>query len=127
MFPYLGASPDALMMDVNQEPILIEIKTAFNPKNLILEDLYEERSDFCLTKNVNGQFELKKTHRYYYQIQGQLGVAHLQTCLFVFHFSKTDNMHIEKITFDIDGWATTLCKLRQFYFDHYLPHLCSIL
>ena len=36
------ALPDALMMDINQEPIVIEIKIAFNSKNLTLEDLYKE-------------------------------------------------------------------------------------
>lgn len=123
-FPYLGASPDGLMM--RNEPCLIEIKTVYNPKDFSLEELYTNRKDFCLCKNDEGKFEIRKSHKCYTQIQGQLGVCNLNTCLFVLHFSSNKDMFIAEITFDKDLWQTSLNKLTEFYFTYYLPYLCTI-
>lgn len=123
-FPFLGASPDGLIM--KNEPCLIEIKTVYNPKDLSLEELYTNRKDFCLSKNDKGNFELKKSHKYYTQIQGQLGVCNLNTCVFVLHFSSKKDMFITEIPLDKYVWQTSLFKLTEFYFTYYLPYLCTI-
>ena len=62
---------------------------------------------------------LKSDHRYYYQVQGQLGVTGSKWCDFVTHTFV--GMAIERIYFDEDFFSSMLLKLEVFFFRHYAP------
>ena len=72
-----------------------------------------------LTRSPEGLLHLKKSHEYYYQIIGQLGLAGNQWWdLFV----KADaDYHCERIYFDEDFFYAMKEKLDIFYFNHFLP------
>ncbi len=125
--PHLGASPDRKVVDLTADPVhgLLEIKC---PN----KDSFKDCS--CL-KNAAGNYTLKKTHEYYYQIVGQMGISGFTWCDF---FVKCKNYyHLERIYFNRDEWrswsvslifsfstvtylfcATRVCKWKQ---NHKLP------
>ncbi len=79
--PHLGASPDRKVVDLTADPVhgLLEIKC---PN----KDSFKDCS--CL-KNAAGNYTLKKTHEYYYQIVGQMGISGFTWCDF---FVKCKNI-----------------------------------
>lgn len=59
-----------------------------------------------LKLNSNGELELKKTHDYYYQVQGQLHIAKKQYCYFVVY---SENMiHFETIQRNNEFWENVM-------------------
>ncbi|XDV17037.1 hypothetical protein PO909_016488 [Leuciscus waleckii] len=72
---YLGASPDAKVFDPNADPCfgLAEVKC---PDVTTVSEVGH-------IKIVNGQATLKKSHKYYWQVQGQLAVTGLSWCDFI--------------------------------------------
>lgn len=119
-FPYLGASPDGLLHN-SENTFLLEIKCKFNPSKLGLEDLANCSSDFCLDKGSEGEWKLRRNHRYYYQIQGQLALSNLKQCIFALFYKLPDFVHVEIIDFDDEFWSFMSIKLCDFYFNYYLP------
>jgi hypothetical protein len=66
--------------------------------------------------------KLKRTHAYYFQVQGQLLITNRSLCYFVIWTPK--GMIFEKIEADADFFAQTMLpKLKCFYFEHLLPAL----
>lgn len=113
--PHLGASPDRKVVDLTADPVhgLLEIKC---PN----KDSFKDCS--CLT-NAAGNYTLKKTHEYYHQIVGQMGISGFTWCDF---FVKCKNdYHLERIYFNRDEWEELKCKLDFFFFNCYLPVLCN--
>ena len=75
-------------------------------------------SDFCskVVTNQDGRssIELKRTHSYYAQVQGQMAITERKWCDFVIYTSK--GISIERIRFDEEFWKNTLLpKLINFY------------
>ena len=64
---------------------------------------------------------LKKNHKYYYQVQGQLGITGTKWCDFVTYTFA--GMSIERIYFDEDVFTSMLLKLEAFFFKHYAKHI----
>ncbi|XP_027859750.1 uncharacterized protein LOC114158046 [Xiphophorus couchianus] len=108
--PHLGASPDAKV---------------FNPKEMPPFGLAEVKS--CNVDNVaqvnhlvtiKGQACLKKSHKYYYQVQGQLAVSGLQWCDFITD-THTD-FTVERIFRDEELILSMRQRLDHFYHDIYM-------
>lgn len=114
--PHLGASPDRKVVDLTADPVhgLLEIKC---PN----KDSFKNCS--YLT-NAAGNYTLKKTHEYYYQIVGQMGISGFTWCDF---FVKCNSdYHLERIHFNKDEWEELKCKLDFFFFfSCFLPVLCN--
>lgn len=83
--PFLGASPDAYVHDPQSsvEYGLAEIKCPYKYRNLSPVDA-ARASDFCskVITNQDGRssVELKRTHTYYSQIQGQMAITERKWC-----------------------------------------------
>ena len=107
---FIGASPDFLVYDPTRtDPFgLLEIKCPQCP----------ECKDAKCLKSVNGLLKLKKTHEYYYQVQGQLGITGLKWCDFMVCCS--DDWHIETIHFDQEFFNDMHAKLSEFFFCYFL-------
>ena len=56
---------------------------------------------FFLAK-VDGKVLLKTNHKYYFQVQGSLGILQLKWSDFVVYTKK--NLHVERIFFDNELW-----------------------
>ena len=76
---------------------------------------------YCLAIGQNG-FELKTTHSYYDQIQGQLHIMNKACCDLVV-WTPLD-IAIVRIPSDI-SWKANISKLLDFYFNVYLQKLIS--
>lgn len=111
--PYLGTSPDRKVCDSSANLIygLLEIKCPD-------KDSYTEVE--CLKKDRQ-IYKLKITHRYYYQVMGQMALTGAPWCDF-FVWCRND-YHLERINFDSFAWHEMKSKLDIFYFEYYLPAL----
>ena len=79
--------------------------------------------DACSDSNffmeeVDGKPKLKRTHKYYPQVQGLMGVTGAKWCDFVVYTSK--GMSIERIPFDPQFWTELKGTLKMYYFKHFL-------
>lgn len=69
--------------------------------------------------NEKGEFVLKKSHNYYYQIQGQLHISNKDNCYFIC-WTPID-MEVEIIYKDDSFWDNEMSnKLEEFYFNYFL-------
>lgn len=102
-YPYLGASPDGVVLCDCCGLGLLEIKCPFKYRDTALNDISDPH--FCLQPDVNNKLCLIKTHDYYYQVQGQLGVCDstYKYCDFVCWTLKgisTERIEFDSVTFD---------------------------
>ncbi|KAG8174582.1 hypothetical protein JTE90_005246, partial [Oedothorax gibbosus] len=111
------------MIHNGSNTMLLEIKCTFNVDRLELEEL-AERSNFCLVK-TEGQWELKRSHSYYYQVQRQLALSNLTECVFALFYKPPNCVHTEIISFDRNFWLDMFEELNEFYLRYYLPALMA--
>ncbi|KAK6178339.1 hypothetical protein SNE40_013138 [Patella caerulea] len=106
--PMLAASPDRVI----DGETLVEVKCPYSARNQLISELTVPY--LMLT---DGKLTLKKTHNYYYQIQGQLFCAGRRQCKFIV-FSLTD-LKIMDISFDHEFVMEMLNRLSSFYNLHF--------
>ena len=104
--PWLGASPDGLVFDPAESVQfgLIEMKCP-NLKSYV---------DCSYIRMQSGNLELKKTHAYYWQVQGQMLLTGLTWCDFV--ILAEDDLLIQWIYRDNDVCKVIREKIDRFYF-----------
>lgn len=119
-YPYLGTSPDGLV----GENGLIEIKCPAKHewKNATPEQCADDSNFYCYIDS-DGQFCLKRTHKYFFQVQGQLALTSRKWCDFVVWTLK--GLAIHRIYFDELFWNDMQTKLKSFYTLALLPELFS--
>ena len=119
-FPYLGSSPDGLVGDDG----VLEVKCPASQawRNSTPSDCCDDPNFYCAL-NEKGDPTLKKTHKYYYQFQGQMAISSRKWCDFVVWTLK--GINIERIEFDEDFWNEIAVKLDKFYLQAVLPELFS--
>lgn len=119
--PCIGASPDGLVR-FNSDLYLIEIKCPYKWRKKSLHDACKDK-EFCCFLDDNNEIQLKKNHRYYTQIQGQMGVCKMQKCDFVLY--TVVDFVIITVHFDSVFWESLLQKLSEFYVSESVPKICS--
>lgn len=94
--PFLASSPDGLVKCTHCQPCqgLLEIKCPSVHRQKTPEEACCDKNFFCEIVNVS----LKRSHNYYYQIQGQLGISGRKWCDCVVWTLK--GMSVERILFD---------------------------
>ena len=103
---------------------VLEIKCPASAKEQTLYNL-SANSNFFLYQ-TNDHLQLKTSHKYYYQVQGQMRITKRAWCDFVVWTPRASDLHIERIFYQPDLWDTTMYpKLRKFYFCSMLPELAS--
>lgn len=121
--PFLGCSPDGKVIDKAEQddPFgIIEIKCPYKHRNVTPETATSGDPQFHLGKKDDFPV-LKTSHRYYYQVQEQMGITGAKWCDFITYTFK--GMVIERILFDADFFASMLLKLEQFFFKHFAKHV----
>lgn len=104
---------------------LIEVKCFFKVAKLGigLEEAAETIPTLCL-ENINNKVSLKRTHNYYYQVQGQLHITQRQMCYFVVFINVETPLFIERIYQDDSFWNDSMInKLATFYNKCILPEI----
>ena len=124
--PWLAASPDGLVEDPSEPPDrqhgLLEIKCPYSARMYKPETACTELNRFCCNL-VNGTPTLKKTHDYYYQIQGALYITGRPWCdLFIWTPIGT---FVERLDYDPTFWDKAYVKLHKFYHEYLLPELAN--
>jgi len=115
---YLAATPDGTV----GEDGLVEVKCPMKCKDSSIAELVRTDSTFCL-ENSGDNMRLKRSHNYYYQIQGQLHMAKRSKCYF-FIWSPTEH-HLETINYDPEFWAEVQETLAEFYMNCLLPEIAD--
>ena len=123
---FLGASPDAAIYDPSEkEPYgFAEIKRPYKHRSSSLSVACEDPNFCCRLTMVDGkrQIEIKKEHLYYSQIQGQMAVGCRSWSDFVLYI--LNEVHIQRIYFNVDFWKHELLpKLIHFYDNCLAPEI----
>ena len=121
-YPFLGASPDGVVRQ-NGEIGLVEIKCPYKHRQVTPYQASDDKT-FCCVKDVNGNVTLKKNHKYFYQIQGQMAIKGCNWCDFVVWTTK--GLVIERVVFDSQLWQTMKTNLVEFYRKCVLPELFNL-
>ena len=115
--PFLGASPDGAVYDpstVAQPFGFLEVKCPFSARDLTLADACALPGFCCALDPTSGQLKLKRNHRYFAQVQGQMVIGGRPWCDFVVYTRQ--GINVERITYDEEFWnGTLLPKLTSFY------------
>ena len=128
--PFLGALPDAVVYDPDTEDSfgLAEVKCPYSHRLITPAEACSHK-DFCCTLDTcastgQPQIKLKRKHKYYSQVQGQLGISKRKWCYFIIFTTK--GLSVERIQFDTDFWNKDLLpKLVDFYNDCLAPEIIS--
>ena len=127
--PFLGASPDGGVYDPSctGEPYgFLEIKCPYSHRNSTPEEACES-STFCCSLETVGdtkEIRLRTSHKYYCQVQGQMGVGSRPWCDFVVYTKKS--ISVQRIRFDSKFWNDHLVpKLEEFYTKCLAPEIVS--
>ena len=119
-FMFLGASPDGKVCQDSQCGI-IEIKCPYKARNMtVSEAVTTLQPDFMLDDGM----DLKKTHNYYAQVQGQLMITGAPFCDFIVFTYK--DLFVIRVLPDQDYMVTLLNKLCAFFENHAMPYLKNL-
>ncbi|XP_077085799.1 uncharacterized protein LOC143737818 [Siphateles boraxobius] len=108
--PHLGTSPDGRVYDPTENP-------PFGLAEVKCPDV-DDISQVTHTKFVNSQAKLKESHKYYWQVQGQLAITGLSWCDFITN-TKTD-ITIQRIWRDESLIVLMRDKVDIFFFNAYI-------
>ena len=120
--PCLACSPDG-NVTIGDSHGLVEFKCPYSASELTPAEAVEQlKSKFaCKLNSENGSLQLKRSHNYYYQVQGQLAITGRPWCDFVMWTPK--GMTVERIHFHAAFWEGVKMKLVSFYRRAILPEL----
>lgn len=117
--PYLGASPDGMITCSCCGQGVLEIKCPFKHRNSTIFDAIDSDSRFCLDSDR----QLKRSHRYYSQIQLQMYVTRSTYCDF-YVFLEHDS-ELVRISYDTSFVNGLLAKCSDFFLSSVLPELLT--
>ena len=116
-YPHLGASPDGIVNCKCCGKGLLEIKCPFSVK-----DLHPARQTDKVTF-LSASGKLKRSHKYYTQVQGQLSIADKLYCDFFVWTPKGYLM--ERIYPNASLWEKIVPKLTEFFVHYLLPEIMT--
>ena len=119
-YPYIGASPDALVQCNCCGEGVVEVKCPFWAKDKMIQDACESSHAFCL-ETVGDQRQLKADHPYYWQCQVQMFCTGRCYCDFILWTNK--DIHIERILFNETLFEKTIATAKEFHVKCVLPEL----
>ena len=109
-WPYVGASPDAIVHCSCYGPGAAEFKVTWTHREKTIKEFTVVQGT-CLHVS-NGNVVLKNTHEYFYQVQTVMAVLNVPYLDF-FMLTSVDE-HLERIDFDRELWQQVLPRLFSF-------------
>lgn len=127
-YPEMGCSPDGLVYIQGNINGIIEIKCPYvlsscPPLSIDVGLTKQQHNQFCSSK-VNGKLVLKKSHKYYYQIQMQMAICEVKWCDFIIWSPK--GMYVERITYDEEFWMPLALALRKISHSLLIPEIIEM-
>lgn len=127
---FLGASSDGRVFDGDSVGVL-EIKCPYSIQGTqvttmeVSEIVAMGYPSFCLEDSLEGP-RLKKSHKFYAQVQGEMAIMQLPWCDFVvWTDAAQNNICIDRVYFDSDFVSAMMHKLTEFYKCHITQKLQS--
>ena len=123
---WMGCSPDGIVYDTSDNPSvgILEIKSLFSMKRKSVEECLQLKRDICIHRDKNGDIRLKRNHKYYFKLQGLIGISGLLWSKFCLYSKEgSENLFVEKIDFDPGVFHKCTSKVHELYFSHCLPYL----
>ena len=118
LYPHLGASPDGFIECKCCGRGLLEVKCPLSYKDINPQELK------LMKLSCIGDSGLKKTHKYYTQVQGQLGICSSRNfCDFVVWTQK--GLYVERIYKNLPFVEQLVKKLTTFYVECLLPEIMT--
>ena len=121
-FPHLGASPDGLVSCECCGEGLLEIKCPYSIRHTSPTSA-DTPGDFYLKLDNKGTLKLSPTHKYYYQVQGQMAVCERKYTYFVCW--TPHGLHLERIEQDPQFFSSIKPTLDHFFLNVVLPAVLS--
>lgn len=118
--PYLGASPDGLVGN----DTLVEVKCLFSLKDVPLQQALSAPVRKICMELIDNAPRLRRTHKYYYQVQGQLNICDREYCDFVVYAGGS--ISVDRIQKDTLLWENVMLpKLEHFFTQCMLPEIAD--
>ena len=122
---YLGASGDGWVCQEDARVGMLEVKRPFSIEKDMVTSIHPgtlaENPKFYLEMQA-GRPTLKRLHKYYYQVQGELAITRMPWCDFVVW--TEGGLFIERISFGEELWKSIMLpKLIDCYTRHVVPEL----
>ena len=123
-FPHLGCSPDGYLEceHCDDKNGVLEIKCPYKWRFLTPYEAANDKSFFCELKD--DKVVLKRSHSYFYQVQGQMAISGRNWCDFFVWTLR--GFSVERIHFEPDLWRDISAKLNHFYLNAVVPELFSL-
>ena len=86
-WPWLGASPDGLVLQDGETVGAVEIKCPYSKRDMPISEACAERSFFLEMKSLSPS--LKEKHAYHYQCQGVMNILGLKWLDFIVYTKRT--------------------------------------
>ena len=120
--PWLAASPDAIVSTLKDDMSqgCLEVKCPFSCEKISISEACRTVAAFCLVVEQDGSMCLSKSHPYFYQVQTQTHVTHLQWCDFAV-WSSLHQPFVQRIKYDVDFMKSAISKAGKFCFEQFLP------
>lgn len=117
-YPFIGATPDAITSCSCCGRGVVEFKCPF-----LLRDAQDITTSISCLSYTGGKLQLLDNHAYYYQIQTQMTVCHVDFCDFVVWGPNV--LHIERVRRNDQFCRNIFSSARQFFRNVILPELLS--
>jgi hypothetical protein len=120
-YPYLAAPPDGMFRCDCCGASTVEVKCPYSVRmdNINEKSMYD-KVEFL--KEHEGKPRLKRSHKYYTQVQAQMWVCNVRQCFFIVWTEGHRALH-EKTIFDKDFCKLIINNLNIFYKAYVLPYL----
>jgi len=117
-YPFLAASPDGLVG--NRDIVEAKCPLRGYGKSVVASKLFP----FLQINKATQRLHLKRNSKYYFQVQGQLGVTAREACYFIVYTGV--DLFVERIEFDKEYWSLCMVpRLQLFYEKHLRPFIAA--
>ena len=123
---WMGCSPDGIIYDPKENASvgILEIKSFFSFRGKSIDECLNLRRDLCNYRDEIGAIRLKRNHKFFFQLQGLMGISGLLWSKICIHSKEgSQNLFVEKIEFDSRVFHNLASKVHELYFSHCLPYL----
>ena len=112
--PYIGATPDNIFSCKCTSSCVNRFTVEYKCPDISDENHITACSKTKFLEQEDGHFRLKRNHKYYTQVIGQLALTNCKECYFIVWFQKTKPF-VERIPFDHSYWAKVMQNLVIFF------------
>lgn len=121
--PWIGVSPNGVVFENGRPTELLEIKCPYKGASMSVDESIEHEFKKCLKKR-DGNYYLKKKHKYYDQVQLGMAVLNVLTTSFVIYASYDKSMKILSVPIDEPFILKMLTALKPICFNVMLHCIC---